>query len=273
VVGLCGLATIATPNGLTSYEYLIKLEANKIQGLITEYISPFHLITNLPSAPYLPYYWLICCAALATLVLLVRKRRFVEAGLTVLITAISFDAYRYVPFMVIYTVPLIVRYMGAHLDRLTGRARPWILSGAALFFTVFLTHGIVEGSAFRGGFLKERYPVQFSDVVQQQGLHGRIFNTLNWGGYLTWKLWPAAGVFIDGRLMDLQRVVIYTHVLWMTDYGRKFFEQADFSMVMVSHRNRFAPDEQAYPLIDYLQRHPRWRLIYIDETGVIFAKL
>jgi hypothetical protein len=269
---LCSLATIATPNGLTSYEYLFKLEANNIQGLITEYISPFGLIPKLSSAPFLPYYWLICCAALATLVLLVRKRHFVEAGLTVLITAISFTAYRYVPFMVIYTVPLIVRCFGVDLDRLAGRARPWLLSAAALFFMVFLTHGIVKGIAFRGGFLKERYPVRFIEVVQRQGLHGRIFNTLSWGGYLTWELWPAASVFIDGRLMDLQKVEFYTHVLWMTDHGRQFFEQSDFSMVMVTHRNRFAPDEQPYPLIAYLRRHPQWRLLHNDETGVLFAR-
>jgi hypothetical protein len=43
-------------------------------------------------------------------------------------------------------------------------------------------------------------------------------------------------------------------------------------MVIVSHRNRFAQDDQPYPLIDYLHRHPQWRLMYIDETGVLFAR-
>ena len=271
VLGFCLLATIASPNGVTSYEYLFKLQADPLQARITEYLSPFQLLSNPRSAPFLPYYWLICGAALLTLPVLIRKRRIVEAGLIALITAISFDANRYVPFMVILTVPLIAQHLGDYLDRALGRARTWLISGAALFFAVFLAIGTIQADAFQTGIASQLYPARLTELVTRKGLRGPIFNTLSWGGYLTWKLWPANRVFIDGRLMDREKTIPYTHVLWMTDYGRDFFEQADFSLVMVAYRNYFNPDEEVYPLIEYLHIHPRWVVVQADEMGVLFA--
>jgi hypothetical protein len=271
VFGLCLLATVATPNGVTTYEYLFKLQADPLQGRITEYLSPFQLLPNLRSAPFLPYYWVLCVAAVPTLVILIRKRLIVEGGLLALIIAISFDANRYVPFMVIFTAPLIARHAGGFLQRDPGRARTGLILSAALFFAAFLIVGTARGNAFRIGIMSQLYPVRLAETVARQGLQGRIFNTLSWGGYLTWKLWPANRVFIDGRLMEPQRTVPYTHILWMTEDGREFFTQADFSLVMVAYRNYFAPDEEVYPLIEYLHRHPQWRLVQADETGVLFA--
>ena len=206
-----------------------------------------------------------------TLVILLRRRLIVEAGLMALIIAISFDANRYVPFMVIFATPLIARHLGGYPEPALGRARTGLISGAALFFAVFLAVGTVRGDAFRVGVMTQLFPVRLADTVARQGLEGRIFNSLSWGGYLTWRLWPANQVFVDGRLMEPQRTVPYTHVLWLTDYGRKFFAQADFSLVMVAYRNYFAPDQDVYPLIEYLHRHPRWKVIQADETGVLFA--
>ena len=272
VVFLSVLASIITPIGVTAYEYLFKLESNSLKDLITEYHSPFQLLLDLRNAPFLPYYWLLCVAAFATLFVLIRQRRVVDAGLMVFVVAISFDAFRYIPFMVIFSVPVIARDLGGYLDRFTGRARPWIFSAATVFFIGFLVAGTLRGQTFQGGYARHVYPVQLSDIVQQQALKGRIFNTLNWGGYLTWRLWPATTVFIDGRLIESQRVVPYTHILWMTDMGRNYFELADFSLVMVAHRNRFAPDPRPYPLIEFLRNHPQWQMVHVDDNGVLFAK-
>lgn len=272
VAALCGLATITTPNSITSYEYLFRLQASEIQGRIAEYQSPFVLLGHLGDTPFLAFYAVLCLAALALLAVLVRRRKIVEAGLVAFLVAVSFDAYRYVPFMVICTAPILARHLGPPLERGLGRARAWVLAGAALLFLALLVNGTLAGKAFRGGFAEDYYPVALAGEVKRGGYQGRIFNSLGWGGFLTWTLPSTTRVFVDGRLMDSDRVARYTHILWQTEPGRRFFEEGEFSLVLIAHRNPAARDAQPYPLIEFLRRDPRWRLVSNQAIGVLFAR-
>ncbi|HOX39347.1 MAG TPA: tetratricopeptide repeat protein [Candidatus Brocadiia bacterium] len=48
--------------------------------------------------------------------------------------------------------------------------------------------------------LRERvFPIRAAGFVQEKKIPGRIFNHYDWGGYLTWALYPEKQIFIDGR--------------------------------------------------------------------------
>jgi len=48
------------------------------------------------------------------------------------------------------------------------------------------------------GLQEGRYPEKASEFLAREGIEGRLFNEVAFGGYLIWRF-PGRGVFIDGR--------------------------------------------------------------------------
>ena len=49
------------------------------------------------------------------------------------------------------------------------------------------------------GYDPSLFPVQAADWLQHHPIEGSMFNELNWGGYLLYRLWPGQRVFIDSQ--------------------------------------------------------------------------
>ncbi len=109
-----------------------------------------------------------------------------------------------------------------------------------------------------------------ADFIDEKGIQGRAFNNMSWGGYLLWRLKPKIRTYIDGRMLDETRLIPYTHILWATHPGIKWFEREDFQLVILPHHGRYDPKQ--YKLIDYLKLHRHWQQIYRDNQGVVFAR-
>jgi hypothetical protein len=106
--------------------------------------------------------------------------------------------------------------------------------------------------------------------IETNKLGGRIFSSMNWGGYLIWNLPDRVSVFIDGRVLDPERMIPYTHILWTTPEGRRFFEQENFDLALVPYGNVLSGER--YPLVDYLKNHPDWQAVYQDAAGYLFVR-
>lgn len=61
------------------------------------------------------------------------------------------------------------------------------------------------------GTLAADTPIATAEAVHAQGLTGRVFNQMESGGYLAWRLWPETQLFIDSR------IELYTGEVWQ-DY-------------------------------------------------------
>ena len=71
-------------------------------------------------------------------------------------------------------------------------------------------------------------------------------------------------------MLDPTRVVLYTHILWTTPDGQRFFEQANFDLALMPYGNSFSGER--YPIINYLLNHPDWRAVYQDKAGYLFIR-
>jgi len=108
------------------------------------------------------------------------------------------------------------------------------------------------------------FPVQAVDWLEKNPQQGKMFNELNWGGYLAFRLWPKQLTFIDsmadtsGEVTMQYETVITQNENWQTILEKNFVEWA----ILQNHS----------PLAQVLESKYHWRVLYQDDTAVILRK-
>ena len=108
------------------------------------------------------------------------------------------------------------------------------------------------------------FPVQAVDWLEKNPQQGKMFNELNWGGYLAFRLWPEQLTFIDsmadtsGEVTMQYETVITQNENWQTILEKNFVEWA----ILPNHS----------PLAQVLKSKYHWRVLYQDDTAVILRK-
>jgi hypothetical protein len=89
----------------------------------------------------------------------------------------------------------VVRAVESVLKNIEGQ----IKSALWPIITVFLFGALIFGSKAKNiySFDPTFFPVDAVNWLEKHPQDGRMFNDLNWGGYLAWRLWPAQKVFAD----------------------------------------------------------------------------
>lgn len=263
VVALGATTLVLAPNGFTTFKYLLFLENSPIRERVSEYASPWQMW------PATLYYWVFVVAALASLPGLI-KRAYLKQGIMVFaIGMISVTGYRYIPLYVLLAAP----YVAGSLERMSSRFKPSVVAvnlSVLVITLALLGYGYKQGRIFQHGTMENKFPAGAVVFIKAKQLGGKIFNTMNWGGYLIWNLPDRVTVFMDGRMLDPTRVAPYTHILWNTPDGQRFFEQENFDLALVPYGNVFSGER--YPLVDYLKNRPDWQAVYQDASGYLFVR-
>jgi len=263
IVSLSAVVLVLAPNGFTTFEHIIALESNPIKGRTSEYTSSIELWQSAM------FYWAFIITTLLSLPGFINKTYWKQGVLVLAIGIVSVTAYRYIPLFVLMAAP----YVAASLGRMLNIFKlPMITVNLSvlLIALVFLGYGFQQKRVFQHGMLESKFPVGAVEFIKANNLQGKIFNTMNWGGYLIWNLSGETTVFADGRMLDPKRIVPYTHILWATPEGQRFFNQEDFDMVLVPYGNVFT--RERYPLLGKLQNLPEWQVAYQDTLGLLFVR-
>jgi hypothetical protein len=111
--------------------------------------------------------------------------------------------------------------------------------------------------------LEANYPVQAVDFIKQQGYHGPLYNSYNWGGYLMCQL-PEMPVALDGRANfhgdDRLEQAVATR-------GGKPGWQTDPDLTTA----RVVLAESEAPLAALLRLDERFHLVYENRVAVVFV--
>ena len=115
-----------------------------------------------------------------------------------------------------------------------------------------------------------RYPIGAVDFILKHNIAPNLFNDFNSGAYLIGRAYPKVKVFIDGR----------TEL-----YGAKFYQaykdaingkRAVFNNICAKYNINAALISMDYAsplrLLKVLYDDPKWKLVFFDETGVVFLK-
>ena len=237
---------------------------------------------NLPewASPPLRFFWpedpaYTVLLVLGAIGLLTRPRAFTVLAAVALV-ALGTRAVRFTPLAAVGLAPLAASaiewaatrattFLGAVPRRLAALAVGTLCVGIS--FTQYL-HGTT--SSMRGtGLLDWRVPIGAAAWVRANPPPGLMWNTLNFGGYLLFELWPSQRVLIDGRNDTVYPDALFAEVSRASADPRPFDKHVarwpiGFAVVEVPglQDTRFS----------WLQRREDWQMAYLDDLSAVFVK-
>ena len=116
------------------------------------------------------------------------------------------------------------------------------------------------------GLSKVIYPVGATDFLKEHRPEGNIFNTAGFGGYLIWRLYPEAKVFIDGRWE------VYGD-RFLTIYYRALKDPVFFESLARGHKvGQVILGTGSKRLMHSLLRSPLWEPVYCGDVAFVFTR-
>lgn len=120
------------------------------------------------------------------------------------------------------------------------------------------------------GIQENRYPKGAVDFVLKHEIKQNLFNDFNSGAYLIGAAYPKVKVFIDGRT-EMYGEEFFTRYLetmrGQLPAAQNTLDKYNIGAVLLSLTSSSLPS-----LISYLYKNPEWKIVFLDETGVIFLK-
>ncbi len=263
----CGVAVLVNPNGLKLYGYPFKtLSHGGMTSVISEWMPP----------DFRSLFGVFLCALIILLILSVSysKERLKPRTMAMIVVFLSASlmAKRIGPLFAIAVAPALASQMTPLLDNLVRkRWRKWAIG-------LFIIASVVCGVAYRISDINGKdvftyvtssdvFPAAACDFILKEMPQGPMFNELNYGSYLIWRLWPKYKVFIDNRddifYDGAFEDFMITAMAGGNSAWRKIFEKYGVNLVIIM------PDTL---LADVLTEAPDWQCIYRDDKAIIFTR-
>lgn len=200
-----------------------------------------------------------CLAAVAAAAVWSWEKETHLALTALALTALGWLELRHFHFAVLASLPLagrlLERLRPVRLDR--DRA----LAAAALMLLPAALFLLLAAPPRARADLPER-AVRYLD---DNGVSGRMFNTLDLGGYLIWKGWPRRQVFADGRAADYGPEFLAEAAHWSRpEVWKALDERWGFDYAVVGNSPGYAAA--------VLDASPRWALVFWDDAALVYLK-
>lgn len=281
-----------TPNQLKiiGLIFLLLLTASLINPYFTKpFYAPFELtsadwwqdeIMELQSPDWKNYKspYLLTAALIISFLINIRRPSIIHLFLVIPFVYLSFSALRFMFLLGLVGGPLIVRNVG--LLNLHARAKK-LIQVFLIFFVILLTTlalfeikpSYLPGKAFGLGVNYDFFPEGALQYLDKRNITGRVFNTFQWGGYITWRDFPRRIPFVDGRgylsedlleTLDLARA--RPHVL---DELHKTY---GFDVALLNYPTTLESCSTAMPDFDASLSSKEWALVYWDDLSLVYLK-
>jgi hypothetical protein len=165
----------------------------------------------------------------------------------------------------LYVLPVISGWLDA---RVRLRPRPVLAAGlSVLLVASALAINRRPGIPLfdRENIVHGRFPESAADFLAGAQLRGRMFNPVDWGGYLSYRLYPGYRTLGDGRWTLIGREVVL-------DSQRVLGRRGDVEGIF----DRYGIDFLVQPMAAYLRTAPldpkRWVLAYHDDVSVVLLR-
>jgi hypothetical protein len=269
LVTACAIAASGiNPNGFGIVSTVLAYRRSPMTANLIEWQRP-----KLWGQPY--GFDILLYAAALVLILSWRKVRPAHWILFAAFAAASLTAFRNIPLIGFLAPVLIAAYFPFTFKV------PSLLAWAP---PILAAAGIVAGFA-QGRFLQLRVaawtiPAGAADYLLEHHLTGPIFNTYEQGGYLIWRLFPQARVFIDGRSLSETVYRDYNQILFnagsvadrITGPREDLLNRHGVQVVVMNTMDYVSG--ALYPLATALANpnSTDWDLVYDDPQAVIFLR-
>ena len=283
---MCALASLLNPYGYRLHIHVAEyLGTSFYIARISEFQSiDFHSFTA-------AYFETMLMLAIAAAMWHLRSRRFTHALLLLTWSHLALFSARNIPIFAAVAVPGISVAMrewldsemwsrrfketlrelesGIHLlaERSKNKGRHLAPCFALLVLAVLLAHP-GHRKILQAEFDKGRFPLDAAVFLSQQHLVSpiRLYSSWQWGGYLTYRLWPSLTVFDDGRT-DFYGPAFVNEGLRVWDANPEWSGILDRYQVNAA----LLPVDSA--LASVMRERDDWKPVYQDRVAVLFAKV
>ena len=131
---------------------------------------------------------------------------------------------------------------------------------------IFLSAFVITNSVAQGfyQFFPPMFPVQAVEWLEKNPQQGKMFNELNWGGYLALHLWPDQLTFVDSMADVTGKVTMqYETVITLGNGWQDIFKQYNIEWAIIESRS---------PLAQALENENHWQVLYRDDISVVLRK-
>jgi len=263
--GAAGIAAaMFNPNSFGVFTKMLSMQNNAYTKGIMEYVSPINLALT-----YRDYYISYTALLFAGAFLVLRLRHKIsleKKALFFFTAAISLTAGRYIPFLLIAGGYITAVAAGEAMGgRLEGSRFVWIplLMILIVFAVDVRTAGLPSSGTAEGS-----YPEGGVSFIEGTGLKGNLFNNLEWGGYISWKL-PQCRVIADTRRLSAH-VSLEASAALQGDKGWEDTLNAYAINIIVT--SAFSSVGDRYDLLWNLLNSPNWKLVFADKTALVFVR-
>jgi hypothetical protein len=272
VLGLCLAGCFVTPYGWRAVALPFTLLARFAPGAGNVYGT--NVVENVPpwllerSGQFGHLGWYL--GALALGLALARRLLLSHALIVGALVALALAGNRNVLLLYWLATPIVVISAAPALR--WSRVARWL--GRVALASSVVTVLVASVAAARESSLAEaapwRAPTESARVIAARGGQGTIFAADQFGGYLTWRLYPSFRPYIDTRLV-LRTPQEFAEYLGVVDEPARFdaWERGhrfDYVVLPVSYPERFRR------LIAHLYASDRWTLIFTDGAETLFAR-
>ncbi len=279
------LASCATPYGLEGALYPLRLLFRISRGTGSLYADNVSeeapLLSLLTTEPH--YVWgvfLVSVAALAVFAANYRRLRIAHLLLFAGFLFLAVSAKRNVLLLYMISGPILLHHLsgvGANTirrRRLSRFRRPvgYALTAASVAALAIPASRHAAMLAYAGGrdLSPFRYPVETARILKTHPVPGRMFNSIRFGGYLLWELYPPTQVFIDGRLI-IRTPAFFRRYLAAVDNPALFRPFCrEFGITHAVLMTAIFP--RYLPLARSLYRDSSWSLVYADGAEALFVR-
>lgn len=273
---VCAVAVALNPSGPVMLLYPFQtVSIGVLRDYIQEWQSPnFH---ELRSQAFL---WLLF-GTLAAMMLSHRRANLTDLVLVCGTGYLGFLAGRNVPLLALVAPPILTRHLAALIEDWQSRwqalevpppSQPthrallmnWAILGVLTVVTlvkILMALPIVINEQE----LARTLPVGAADFVRREKPVGPLFNSYNFGGYLSWVLYPDYPIFVDGRT-DLYDAA------FLDDYLQVALARRGYQTILDRYGINLIIVEANSVLADRLSASGDWQTVYHDATADVYQR-
>jgi len=195
-----------------------------------------------------------------------RKSRLSDLIVMLLLSVLALTSRRMIPYVVIFSLPIISRYLAKQFPSKYSQSTAVIFSSLAISVLILIYRfETITNQNWQTYCASEIHCSQGAiDFINQNHIVGKLFNAYRLGGHLIYQ-YPQMPVFIDGRmtLWQTQNLVPfrdYQTMIYSLPNSRQLFHSYNFDYALLNHE---------YPLTRNLIEVERWSIIYQDKFVVL----
>jgi hypothetical protein len=264
-----GLAIGLNPNGISIWR--LPFYTAEVSMRIQEWASP-----NFHQMEFQPLLWMLFLL-IVTAVLAKPKTEWSSLLKVIGFAYLTFVSARNIAVFAIIAAPTLAEWTNSAVEAIRTDLSIHIKNEPAPLFSERITailnivlSAMIALTALGRAYLvsapaevNQYVPVGAVEWLEVNPTGGHLFNSYNWGGYLTWAL-PQSPVFIDGRadLYGNELINDWWSVVNGTPQGFTILDQWNVRTILL---------EPGWPIVQLLPA-AGWREVYHDKLAVIFVR-